>query len=118
MSKPRIHYANFSQSLEIGTRAGAPAIVYAFGESAPRSRNLLSEGVARQTQTLGESFPIFNLLAAAKLIIGYNQFPLFRVEIIQTFLQTIVSDLRFDSLAGVDYQIVRRGLSGWRRIIV
>src|SRR5215475_9210727 len=103
MSKPRIHYAKFSQSLEIRTPAGALAIVYAFGEFAPRSRNLLSEGVARQTQTLGESLPIFDLLAAAELVIGYDQFPLFRIETIQTLLQTLVSNLRFDSLAGVNY---------------
>src|SRR5262249_17525510 len=49
---------------------------------------------------------------------------IFRIELIQTLLQTLVSGLGFNSLAGVDHLIVRRGLGAalrqdeWRWIVV
>jgi len=66
MSGSRIHYAYFSQSLEITMRVGFLTVVYAFGESALQPSDLLSEGGARQTQARCESLSVFDLLTAAE----------------------------------------------------
>lgn len=98
-------------------RAGFLTIINAFGESASQSSDFLSEGVARQTQVGGESLSVFDFLGAVELVIGDDQFALFRQELIQTLLQTLVSSLGVDSAAGADQQIVRRILDGLRRVI-
>src|SRR5262245_41654173 len=104
-------------SFEIKMRAGSLTIVYTFGEPAPQSSDPLSEGVARQSQARGEFLSVFDFLAVAEPVIGDDQFALSRIELIQTLLQTLVSDLGYNKLAGSDHQIVRSGLGGRRRVI-
>ena len=100
----------FSRSLGIRMRAGALAIVYAFGEFDPQSGDLLSQGVVRQAKPRGEFLSVFDLFASAESVVIDDQFALFGMELIQTPFQAFVSGVGFDLLAGVDHQVIRRGL--------
>jgi hypothetical protein len=73
--------------------AGSLTIVYTFGEPAPQSSDPLSEGVARKSKARGEFLSVFDFLAFAGPVIGDDQFALFRIELIQTLLQTLISGL-------------------------
>src|SRR5215467_12783518 len=105
MNKSQIRYTGFLNQSGSRRAAGALADNYAFGESAPQPGDLLSERVARQPQMRGESLSVFDLLAAAELVIGDDQFAIFQIELPQTFFQALVPDLGFDPLADVEEQV-------------